>query len=538
VVGADDTVLVTGTGAAPWTRQHPGTGNLLAGISCLQSCIAVASGGAILSNARVSAGGSSLASSQAMIPPDGATTGTLTVTLKDGGGFPFRGDSISLTSSRGPIDTIVPAAASSEVTNSAGVATFKVRSGTPGTATFTATDTTAQPVVTLTQRVIVNFVSAGTYKPLVPARILDTRDGTGGVAASPLGSGGTLNVQIAGRGGVPATGVAAVVLNATVTNTTDFGYLTVWPAGVTRPLASNLNWVPGQTVPNLVEVAVGSAGQVSLYNFQGSTDVVFDVAGYVSTPETSLGPDGLFNPLVPARLMDTRDGTGGSGTLGAGATALLQVAGRGGVPSAGVSAVVLNVTVTGPTAPGFVTVWPEGASRPLASNLNFVPGQTVPNRVIVKTGTGGRVYLYNLTGSTDLVVDVGGYYTDATPGGSGTRFVGLTPSRILDTRDGTGGPGTIGPGGTIGVQVGTQGGVAANAKAVVANLTVTNPTGASFLTAWPSDAARPTASDLNFVPGQTVPNLVVVKLGADGKVNLYNLTGTTDAILDVVGYYI
>jgi hypothetical protein len=199
--------------------------------------------------------------------------------------------------------------------------------------------------------------------------------------------------------------------------------------------------------------------------------------------------------------------------------------------------VVLNVTVTGPTAPGFVTVWPEGASRPLASNLNFVPGQTVPNRVIVKTGTGGRVDLYNLTGSTDLVVDVGGYYTDATPGGTGTRFVGLTPSRILDTRDGTGGQSTIGPGGTIGVQVGTQGGVAANAKAVVANLTVTNPTGASFLTAWPSDAPRPTASDLNMVPGQTVPNLVVVKLGADGKVNLYNLAGTTDAVLDVVGYY-
>jgi hypothetical protein len=66
---------------------------------------------------------------------------------------------------------------------------------------------------------------------------------------------------------------------------------------------------------------------------------------------------------------------------------------------------------------------------------------------------------------------------------------------------------------------------------------VTNPTGAGFLTAWPSDAPRPTASDLNFVPGQTVPNLVVVKIGADGRVNLYNLTGTTDAVLDVVGYY-
>jgi hypothetical protein len=81
------------------------------------------------------------------------------------------------------------------------------------------------------------------------------------------------------------------------------------------------------------------------------------------------------------------------------------------------------------------------------------------------------------------------------------------------------------------------GGVPVAATAVVANVTVTGPTAAGFLTAWPSDAPRPTASDLNFVPGQTVPNLVVVKIGADGKVNLYNLTGTTDAVVDVVGYY-
>jgi hypothetical protein len=201
--------------------------------------------------------------------------------------------------------------------------------------------------------------------------------------------------------------------------------------------------------------------------------------------------------------------------------------------------VVLNVTVTGPTAPGFVTAWPDGASRPLASNLNFLPGQTVPNRVIVKTGTGGKVDFYNLTGSSDLVVDVGGYYTDATPGGTGTRFVGVNPTRVLDTRDGTGATGIapIGSGATLGVLIRGRGGVPATAIAVVANVTVTGPTGTGFLTAWPSDAPMPLASDLNFSPGQTVPNLVVVKIGADGKVNLYNLVGTTDAVIDVVGYY-
>jgi hypothetical protein len=202
--------------------------------------------------------------------------------------------------------------------------------------------------------------------------------------------------------------------------------------------------------------------------------------------------------------------------------------------------VVLNVTVTGPTTPSFVTVWPEGASRPLASNLNFVPGQTVPNRVIVKVGTGGKVDLYNLTGSVDLVADVGGYFTDSTPGGTGTRFVGLTPTRILDTRDGTGGypVGAIGAGSSYAVSIWGAGGVPSGATAVVANLTVANPTAFSYLTAWPPDAPRPTASDLNFMPGQTVPNLVVVKIGAGGKINFYNFAGATDAVVDVVGYYV
>jgi hypothetical protein len=379
----------------------------------------------------------------------------------------------------------------------------------------------------------------GTYHPLVPARVADTRDGTGGVPVAPLGPGGSLNVQVTGAGGVPGSGVSAAVLNVTVAGTSGTSYLSVWPAGVARPLASNLNWVPGQVVPNLVEVAVGSGGQVSFYNFLGSVDVIVDVEGYVSTTETSPGPDGLFNPLLPARLLDTRDGTGGfSSPLSAGGSLSLQVAGRGGVPATGVSAVVLNVTATGPTLAGYLTVWPTGASRPTASNLNFVVGQTVPNRVIVKLGTSGKVDLFNLAGSVDVVADVGGWFADSSSSAGGSRFTGVTPARILDTRDGTGGfSSPIGPNSLIGVTVRGAGGVPANAKAVVANVTATGPTVAGFLTAWPSDASRPTASDLNFVPGQTVPNLVVVKIGADGKVNIYNLAGGTDVVVDVVGYY-
>ena len=145
------------------------------------------------------------------------------------------------------------------------------------------------------------------FHPLTPTRILDTRTGAGGVPIAPVGGGGILNVQVAGRGGVPATGVSAVVLNVTVTNTTASSFLTVYPTEDPRPNASNLNWVGGQTVPNLIEVALADSGQLSAYNLMGTTDVIFDVAGYVATTTAVPGPAGLYTPLVPARLLDTRE---------------------------------------------------------------------------------------------------------------------------------------------------------------------------------------------------------------------------------------
>jgi outer membrane protein assembly factor BamB len=372
--------------------------------------------------------------------------------------------------------------------------------------------------------------NGASYKPLPPARILDTRNGTGGFSA-PIGAGQSIDVQVTGVGGVPATGVAAAILNVTVTQPTASGYLTVYPTGGGRPLASSLNFVAGQTVPNLVEVALGTGGKVSAFNFSGSTHVVMDVAGYVATPPP--GPDGLFNPLAPARILDTRSSVGGV-TIGPNTSIDVQVTGQGMVPAAGVAAVVLNVTATNATASSYLTVFPTGATRPTASNLNFLAGQTVPNRVVVKLGTLGKVTIYNLTGNTDVVADVGGWFTDATSTTGGSVFVGITPARILDTRNG-GAP--IGPNGTLTVPVGGAGVVPAAAKAVVMNVTVTNTTLSSYLTVWPNLVSRPTASDLNWVAGQTVPNLVIVQLGTNGSIDLYNLQGNTDVVLDVVGWY-
>jgi hypothetical protein len=236
---------------------------------------------------------------------------------------------------------------------------------------------------------------------VTPARLLDTRDGTGAPVGA-VGGGGQVDLQVTGRGGVPATGVSAVVLNVTVTEPTAAGFVTVWPAGETRPTASNLNFVPGQTVPNVVIAKVGAGGRVSLFNSAGATHLLADVNGYYTAGSQLV-------PIVPARLLDTRDGTGGiTGPTNPGTEVDVVVAGHAGVP-VGATSVVMNVTVTEPESSGYLTVWPNGAPRPTASNLNFVAGQTVPNLVISQIGAEGKISYFNNAGRLHVVIDVLGY---------------------------------------------------------------------------------------------------------------------------------
>src|SRR5512144_1515514 len=100
----------------------------------------------------------------------------------------------------------------------------------------------------------------------------------------------------------------------------------------------------------------------------------------------------------------------GTGALGPGAQTTMTVVGRGGVPSTGVGSVALNVTVTEPTASSYLTVWPSGATRPLASSVNFTAGETVANSVITKVGADGRIAIFNFSGNTHIVVDVVGWF--------------------------------------------------------------------------------------------------------------------------------
>ncbi len=250
--------------------------------------------------------------------------------------------------------------------------------------------------------------------PLVPARLLETRSGPddktvdgqfqgiGRVAANT-----TLELTVTNRGGVTAD-AEAVLLNVTSVSADGPGFVTVYPCGTTRPLASNVNYTTGQVVPNAVLAKVGTNGKVCLYTM-ATTDLVVDVNGYVPA-------GGSLATLVPARLLETRSGPDdktvdgqfqGIGRVAANTTLELTVTNRGGV-TADAEAVLLNVTSVSADGPGFVTVYPCGTTRPLASNVNYTTGQVVPNAVLAKVGTNGKVCLYTMA-TTDLVVDVNGY---------------------------------------------------------------------------------------------------------------------------------
>ncbi|MBJ7608074.1 MAG: hypothetical protein JF887_01400 [Candidatus Dormibacteraeota bacterium] len=255
---------------------------------------------------------------------------------------------------------------------------------------------------------------AGLYNPLSPVRVTDTRPGSGQAnTGSTLAPDGTLAVQVLGVGGVPQSGVSAVVLNVTAASPSEAGYLTAFADGTVRPLASNLNFAPGQVVPNRVIVPVGADGKVSIYNWVGSTDVIVDTGGWFTDASNPLATGSRFTPLAPTRVADTRRGSGlpmAGATLNGGDTRSVAVVAPAGLP-AGVMAVAVNVTVAGPSSQSYLTVYPDATAQPLASDLNWVAGQVVPNLAVARLGSNGALAVYNNLGRVDVIVDVFGYWS-------------------------------------------------------------------------------------------------------------------------------
>ena len=377
----------------------------------------------------------------------------------------------------------------------------------------------------------------GTYVPVTPTRILDTRTGFGGAAPGPNGD---VHLAVAGVSPVPASGLSSIVLNVTVAAPTAHGLLTAFADGAARPATSNLNFVTGETVANLVVSQVGVDGRVDLHNgSSGTTQLIVDVSGYyLSGPAAT---PGAFTPTAPRRELDTRIDLGNSAP-GPGQLRSLHVAGVGAVPASGVSAVAMNVTVTQPGAAGYISV-PGPAAAALAnrpsSNLDFMAGQTVANFVMAPVDRLGNVYFVNRSsGTTQLVADVFGWYLSGNTARSGA-YTATQATRVLDTRTSSGPTGPVGPGRAVQVRVSGAGNTPPDhVGEVVLNVTVTAPTVAGFVTAYADATMRPAVSTVNFVAGQTVPNLVIAPVGTDGVVDLYNASkGSVQLIVDMFGYY-
>ena len=374
--------------------------------------------------------------------------------------------------------------------------------------------------------------SAGEFTPLSPARILDTRYGIGAPTA-PVAGHGTVHLQVTGAGGVPATGVAAVVLNVTDVNAAGNGWVRVFPTGETPPSTSTMNWNTGEVNANLVMVKVGTGGQVDLYNGSSSAvDLFADVAGYYVDAPSSDGA-GAYVPVTATRVSDS--------TVAAATATTVNIAGANGVPADAAAAVVNLTAVASASHGGYLTAYPAGTSRPTASNLNVAAGDTTANLAVVKIGTNGDIEVYNgSTGATRIIIDLVGYYTggpSTLPGG----YVPLNPARILDTRNGQTCATATNPipsHGTVDVQVTGAGAVpTSGVAAAVVNLTAVCGSTTGWVTAYPADQTRPTASNMNWAAGEIVAVLAMVPVSADGKIRLYNgSSGTVQLVADIEGY--
>ena len=367
------------------------------------------------------------------------------------------------------------------------------------------------------------------FVPVLPTRVLDSRNGTG-APMHRIAGGETVRLRVAGTSLIPADAVAAA-LNITITEPVAAGYLTAWPAGSAQPLVSSVNATDAdQTVANFAIVPIGLDGQIDLF-MQVAGHIVVDVSGYWEPAATSTA--GRYVALSPARAVDTRSALGAPlGPVAAGAQIDVAVPGL----PAGASAVAVNITAVQASAAGYVTVWPAGVPRPLASNVNLRGGDTVPNLAVVPVSADNRISIFT-SSAAHIVVDVQGYFTGVSAASSSDGlFVPVAPVRIADTR-------AAGPLARFGalfdqeLTVGGTGGVPADGVSAIAfNVTVTSPWGPGYLASYPGRSPRPFVSNLNYVADSTVAGFALPSLGDGGTVNLVSSV-QADVVVDVSGYF-
>jgi spore germination protein YaaH len=381
---------------------------------------------------------------------------------------------------------------------------------------------------------VIDTTPSGTYYPLAPLRVLDTRSAVGLTGAFAAGKARSL--PIAGVvPGVPANAMA-VTGNLTVTQATVPGYVSLGSSiGGT---SSTINFKTSDNRANGVTLGLAADGSLSaIYSSstgKGTVHLVFDLTGYFVRDANGA----TFFPVTPTRIVDSRVKQGIAAPLAAGKVATFNVTGLATVPANAI-AVTGNATVTGQTGAGYVTVAPAIVSGvpPSSSTLNFPLRDTRANNVTVPL-SGGKLqveYVGKAKTTAQFIFDVTGYFV---PGLSGATFVPLTPGRVVDSRIALGFKGPLKTGGTAPFAVSGQVLVHPIAVAVVGNLTVTGQTSAGWLSAGPAKSSS--TSTLNFPVGDNRANGFVSLLGPGGSLAITfggTRGSTTQVVVDILGYY-
>ncbi len=360
---------------------------------------------------------------------------------------------------------------------------------------------------------------------VTPCRLVDTRQAKG-VFGGPAIQGGTYRsfpIPQNTNCNIPSS-AAAYSLNVTVVPITTLGYLTIWPTPEIQPVVSTLNSPDGRIKANAAIVPAGVGGAVSVY-VSDTTNVILDIDAYFAPAASNTYQ---FYPLTPCRIVDTRDNKDG-GMLQPGVERDYSIPGNCAVPT-NATAYSFNVTVL-PSAGGldYLTVWPKGEPQPTVSTLNDNTGTIVANAAIVPAGSENATAFYAHSNSTNLLVDVDGYF--AAPGTGGLSMYPAPPCRVLDTRQSGG---QFSGEKTVNV-VGSTCAPPSSAAAYIFNATVVPPGPMLYLTLWPDGEQQPTVSTLNAQDGFITSNMAIVPTN-NGSIDAF-ADALTQLILDISGYF-
>jgi hypothetical protein len=349
-------------------------------------------------------------------------------------------------------------------------------------------------------------------KSLEPCRLFDGRQTPdfGRIDAN------NRQLEVAGRCGVPAT-ARAVAISMVATGTTAAGFVTVYPHGSPRPEASNLNFVTGNTVANSAVVKLGDSGSIDVY-VSAQADIIVDVtAAFVDAPGAVSA--GRFVGIDPQRVVDTR--RSGERSVGE-----IRVPLPANIP-ADATALVANITAVGAASSGFLSAYPAGGGGSSTSIVNTDEhNDTRANVVFISVSAEGFVVFRSM--ETDVLVDVTGWFTGpSAPASTDGLFVPQAPARAWDSRN-TADP--IHRGGTVDRQV-----LGVPAAAVVANVTVVDPTGWGFVSVYAAGTPVPDVSSLNYRWRQPVAALTVSRVSERGMA-ISSYAGV-HVLVDVAGWF-